>query len=675
MCRNAKLACGGYEKNIFFDFENTADTGSARFRRPLFTEEERQCMSELLTSSISPRLALWNIAQIDDECEQTPPFQEVQVNRGPFGAFRLSQRQPSLPCDTPSDSSEDSSHSQRVAHVNDETFSLDIALSPSTNELFELLFDQPEQSPASTNPGYWNMAIDTGRIQEVLDTAVIPELSEFSPPSHTWPDNQYSRFATEDIQYGHYMSFSSTFLTQSVHTFVPQDAVFLLKYYAATILSSLTPFRHTKTPWHILFVPHAKHSLAALTLGENLDHASMAAFSGTLAISALSLGNIFQSQMWLERGTAYKQQAREHIRLMLKTAYSIPKVAKYKSILMALLTMVQLSIFSGNRDQTECYFLETEKFIRLRGLNRKKSRKVRLLHHCYTFERLFHESIVVSGGNSTHRHHVRQAVESSGLVVYSLDTLSFNLPTWDNLDEEMNAVKGQEAGENDLHVELPGIWKKTLYPEIFGVPEPWILLLSLVLRLGKEKDAADHEDRSGSFSLKEFLNRAKALERCINQIRRPSQTTNSPENQEPQTYELVLDNMLDATRYALAIYFYRRIYDVDASMLQEKVAKVRDCLFRSNQSEPDVLDSCARFIWPAFVAACEAEDPEMQDSFSTWFKNCAQRSGLHVFTDTLENIERIWRQKRSAKGSGVTWFTLMKNTVQFEQYSLMADAL
>ena len=252
----------------------------------------------------------------------------------------------------------------------------------------------------------------------------------------------------------------------------------------------LTPFRHSKTPWHILFIPHVMRCLAALTMGEVLDHASLCVFYGTLALSAFSLGGIHQSEMWLEQGRAYKQRAREHIRLTLKTAYNVPKVSKYKSTLMALITMVQMSVFSSCRDQAECYFLETEKFMRLRGLNRKKSMKVRLLHHCYVFERMFYESTLLFGTNSTQRHHVRKAVESSGLLVYGQDSGSFHLPNWSDLDQEMKQTISQEEGENDLFLERIGDFPGTLYPEIFGVPESWMRLFSLVIRLGNEKDSA-----------------------------------------------------------------------------------------------------------------------------------------------------------------------------------------
>ncbi|XPS81331.1 hypothetical protein M3J09_013269 [Ascochyta lentis] len=54
-CEHAGIQCGGYEKSIFFDFEAASNADIARFRRPLFTEEEREKMSQWLTNAVSPR--------------------------------------------------------------------------------------------------------------------------------------------------------------------------------------------------------------------------------------------------------------------------------------------------------------------------------------------------------------------------------------------------------------------------------------------------------------------------------------------------------------------------------------------------------------------------------------------------------------------------------------------
>ncbi|KAI8284575.1 hypothetical protein K4K60_001830 [Colletotrichum sp. SAR11_57] len=489
----------------------------SRFRRPLLTEEERESMSEKLTSSVPPALTLWHIAQMEDECERLPVSQNIEISRGPFGVFRI------------------------------------------------------PQSPAKP----------------------------------------------------------------------------------VKVLRGFTPFRHSKTPWHILFIPYVKSCLAALTLGEDMDHASLTAFYGTLAISASSLGGISNSRKWSEQAQSYKQRARQHVRLMLQTAYNVPKTAKYKSILIAILTMVQISSVSGNRDQAECYLLEAEKFIRVKGLNRKKSRKVRLLHHCYAFERLLHESTFPGSIQSEHRKHVRKAIEASNASSYSLDSLSFRLTEWVNLDQEMQRIKDQDVGENDLHLQIPGIWTATLYPEIFGIPEIHVFLLSLVIRLGRAKDDEMFSDATG---LKEFMSRAKSVEKCIHQLKRkPSHVVADGLITDPelQHCQQLLDNLAQAMQLALAIYFYRKVYDVEADMLQDKVIGVRDCLLRFEATESEMGYGSARLVWPAFIAASEAEDPEVRMSFSQWFKDWARRSGLQIFSDSLADIERRKVVAITGAGSGM----------------------
>jgi hypothetical protein len=219
----------------------------------------------------------------------------------------------------------------------------------------------------------------------------------------------------------------------------------------------------------------------------------------------------------------------------------------------------------------------------------------------------------------------------------------------------MLKVKCQDEGENDLHLQKPGVWPATLYPEIFGVPEQWLMIVSLIIRLGNEKESigvqANDRTNADAMSLRDFLSQAKATERFIHRLQRPS-------------YNAELDSLLDAMQNALIIYFYRRIYDVDGSMLQPWVYRVRECLIRlESKSDPQPIYGAARYVWPAFIAACEAEDAEVQASFSNWFRNSAQQSGLQLFSDTLANIERMWKEKRSAclTGGMITWLELMKN--------------
>lgn len=677
MCRNAGLVCGGYEKNIFFDFEDPPDGSTSRFRRPLLTELERKCMSEQLTSSIPPRLAHWHISRIDEECEDTQA-KDIQVCRGPFGAFRLTGNELAICRDSPSEALEDHfplpefvgevAISENLVRADDDVFlPSDGALTPRTQQLFQTFLDHPSLNQMSPGFEIWNFSIDSGRVQEVFDDIDIT-MPELQQPTIAAPTSQPFSFSDfiPDAHLNTQICSDAISIAPSIESNVPHDAVFLLKHYSTTVLKLLTPYSHSKTPWHVLFIPHAKNCLAALTLGENMDHASLCAFYGTLAISAFSLSGVSQSPVWLEQGKRYKCQARDYATEMLKTAYDTPKTAKYKSILMALLTLVQLFMVTGDRLQTECAFLEAEKFIRVKGLNRRKSRKVRLLHHCYAFERMFHESTFIDASSTSRRQHLRKAIESSGASAYSQDSLSFRLSDWSNLEQEMLRIKGQEEGENDLHLQHPGVWSATLYPEIFAVPEQYIFLLSLIIRLEKEMDGTEHQNTADTLSLKQFFSRAKAVERCIKQLREPTQATNT--KNPLHVSQNIQDNLLDAMQHALAIYFYRKIYNLDPSMLQPKVIGVRDCLLRFESAGSDMAYGSARLIWPAFVAACEAEDPEVQVSFSDWFQNSALRSGLRFFDDTRENVERIWEEKRNAKGNSVTWMDLMRMNVPLVEH-------
>lgn len=676
VCITHHLSCGGYEKRIFFDFENDdVASGAARFRRPLLTEKERESMSKEIVSSVRPSLALLNIYQIDEECENASNSRDIQISRGPFGVFGLTKQTETSPVSeelgTPSPTTLQQNINIPFEEPNAEAGPHDdIMASPPERSLstkpsqpsvsYMTGRDSPSQRPRT--PSYLNsmedwwlmnsfddmngwsdgmLQPDSYRIQELpedislaeLDTSPLPDATRHSPSS--------SALSVSHVLNPPLSPPQSLSIPAAIDITVPYDAVFLLKHYSTTVLQSLTPFRHSKTPWHVLFLPHAKSCLAALTLGESLDDASLCAFYGTLALSANSLAVISNSQEWYEQFRQYKQRALYHVRMMLKTAYDIPKKAKYKSLLLALLTIVQISSVSRASDQKEYYFLEAEKLIRVKGLNRRKSRKVRLLHHCYTFERLQHETTYPGTTQSPYRSLVRNAIETSGASVYSRDSLSFRPSEWANLDEAMTKVKDADVGENDLHLQTPGIWVATLYPEIFGVQEVYVLLLSLIICLGRAKNDVNSTDNLG---LREFMRRAKSIEKRIHQLKKLPDVLMAEYDQ--RASQPLLEILCNATQQAIVIYLYRTLYDVDSSMLQSEVASIRDCLARYEDIDDGQGYGSVRLAWPAFIAAREAEDEGVRLAFLRWFNNNARRSGLRVFSDSQAELDIIWEEKR-----------------------------
>ncbi|KAF3008498.1 hypothetical protein E8E13_005298 [Curvularia kusanoi] len=657
-CKSSGLQCGGYEKRIFFDFEVASDANLPRFRRPLLSEEERESMSESLTKAVSPKTVSRHLNEIDEECDTVLSSANIAISVGPFGAFRIVQNSTTAITDA-SDGSIWADCTQNVGLESDMTVTATSgSLTPRTRVLFQSLLELPGEE---FDPSTFTLdgTIDgTICVNENFDESDVNLDFHALRQKSALPEIRHDfLFNNTDVNHGLIPpSPASMRLSVGADT-IPHDAVHLIKHYSTTVLTLLTPFRHSKTPWHVLFVPHAKSCLAALTLGETLDHASLCAFYATLSVSASSLNGITQLNMWRDQARRYLGTAREHVRSMLKTAYDYPKTAKYKHILIALLSMVQVAIVVGNRDQAECYFIEAEKFIRMKGLNRKKSRKVRLLHHCYVYERLLHESIYIAGTNSSHRSHTRKAIESSGAMVYSQDSFSFCLGNLENLEGQTLHVKCREEGENDLHLQIPGFWPDTLYPEIFGLPEKYLFALSLVIRLGQWKDEARIGDTAATLSLKDFLNRAKTVEHYIKTLHRETHGPVAPPVVQLQATEPVLEDLLQAMCHALAIYFYRRIYNVDSDMLQKHVMGVRDCLLRLDSTDSTISNGSARLLWPALIAACEAEDRAMQTSFIQWFKNSASCSGLPYFDIAKSTIERVWQARRD--GLTTTWMDLM----------------
>lgn len=644
MCQASNIACGGYAKRLFFDCDGDEVEETQRYRRPLFSEDERRQMSSELINCVRPSQVSAHLTEIDEAVEESR-LEDIQAVRGPFNAFKfvLSPRTkqnrdaPSLPADD----------TAQLPVMTSSSPLLETDFADNLQLCFDPIASSNDPPPSEKDAGGEESTVNTDSVYDILHDLQMADFLNEDNTAHTFDTYDPKLENDGGLRACRYEIEQD--IPREVDTTVPHNAIYLLKHYSSTVLGLLTPFRHGKTPWHILFLPHSKVTLAALMLGESVDHASLGAFYGTLAISALSLGGIFNSERWTHEGELYAELAASQVQRMVQRAYETKKDAKYKSILIALLTMLQISILTNNRGQTELYFLEVEKFIRLRGLRKNKSRKVRLLHHCYSFERLLYESTLVASETSSQRSDVQRAVESSDAAPYSLDSLSFALSTWTNLDQELLKVKNKEEGENDLHLHIPGVWSATLYPEIFGLPELHLFLISLIVRLGKEKDRSERSNVH-SISLKEFMEQARAIERCIDQLQWMDLPKSCSSNPPSQT----VSDFVNAIQHALGIYFYRRIYDLDTSLLQQKVLAVRDSLKRFEKTGDDSSFGYSRFIWPAFIAASEAEDPDVQASFSSWFKSSAQRSGLQIFRDKLCDIEEIWES-----GGRVSWLDIV----------------
>ncbi|GLA73989.1 hypothetical protein AtubIFM55763_004924 [Aspergillus tubingensis] len=604
VCERAGLVCERYEIRLLFD---ASDNQSSRCRRPLFTEDMRQRMSEQLTDSLDLDDVHTILTKIDGQCESQE--EETSTNfttrMGPFGAFRVVQVEMDLPeapmdpVDEPLPGVEDSPVNVGLEMSLDDAFSND--------PLMECLF------------GHVNVDVSADLDAQDFFAATLPsaENDGISPqslsggflmgPSPSVP-LQASLLSSPEIRYA-----------PSVTNLAPPDAPLLLSAYTKNVTQLFTPIQLEKSPWSMLYMPPAMETLALLTMGELANNTRMSIFYAILATAAftqrLSSSTRSASEYWQRQAETFATEAQNYLKRALHDASSSVKKVKYKDVLVALLCMGTVS-----------------------------------------------ESTSVLPVSNVE---IESDYASPDTVRSIASTRSFRLRQWEGrLDQRMSELKEQHQGENDLHLEIPGQWDSTMYPHVFGLPESLLFLISQVTRLGNERDLSDLGSYTGALDFKQFSARARSLERCISTWRPPSVSDADPDSIIAQTNATIVRLMISAIHKALLIFFYRRIYDVDPMILQDKAWQVRDALAQVARDDMPATRVAAPFIWVAFIAACEALDPTLQDWFAGWFETSARKSGLGTFKLALRIARQVWERQRQHLNSNASasWPQIMRES-------------
>lgn len=318
-----------------------------------------------------------------------------------------------------------------------------------------------------------------------------------------------------------------------------------------------------------------------------------------------------------------------------------------------------MQVFAGTWEHSELYLLEAEKFIRLKGLVKsRKSRKVRLLSHCYGYMRLFYESTFVLV-DSSYRNDLIRSIQQAGIAAPGQDSISFRLGKWrSDLKEKMLEPKTSEEGENDLHLETPGLWQQTLFSDVYDIPESFLALLSQVIRLANEKVRSDEMSDPPPLSLREFTIRAQALEFCIREwIASSNDLASTLDNpREPvNRRDRLIAKIHHMLQKALLIYFYRRVHEIDANLLEHYSVQVKEDLFQCAELAARPIGFTSIFVWSAFIAACEAISPDLQNHFLAWFEGNAASGSIEVVSFIVNVIKQVWKRRRETSNNHLSW--------------------
>ena len=220
--------------------------------------------------------------------------------------------------------------------------------------------------------------------------------------------------------------------------------------------------------------------------------------------------------------------------------------------------------------------------------------------------------------------------------------------------------KSIELGYNDIHLELLGTWKDSLFQEMYGVPETLLGLLSQTIRLANEQELL-HRDPNLDPEIVMTLNRrTKILEQHILSWR-PSTNGLSPET---DLVASVLETQKVGAAYhvtmafhqGLILFYYRRVHNINALILQDTVRKVLESLQQTEKTAVDDGNHEASLFWPVFIASCEALDTDLQEKLHGWLLSTGSRTCTPSFAAAAEVARRVWKLRQEKQDNTLSWF-------------------
>lgn len=303
-------------------------------------------MSQCIVRSAAPDRIFTMLSKLDEhygDASQQSTWNE-QFQDGPFGVFKVDSSSSQQSCQSDAQINSDLFSDLPAAsdiHTTDVLQFPDMDIMPSDNDFLTLF--------PTDNSLLQNFGSDSNEIQQYDPTShsfdgqdAYPRLSDLNPVGSL-------RERVEDSQP------RSLFIpSPHVDTSNPDEVSLLLSRYKDFVIPLLSPLKGHKSPCHVLFLPLAMQALAALTIKQKPSRASLSILYSVLSISALSMRGSPSSQEWEhwnKKALQFLSEAQVHLNLTMPAAFYTPKTDKYKTILSALLSMIQALVSS----YSDCY--------------------------------------------------------------------------------------------------------------------------------------------------------------------------------------------------------------------------------------------------------------------------------------------------------------------------------
>ncbi|KAF4784875.1 hypothetical protein HER10_EVM0000003 [Colletotrichum scovillei] len=655
-CRRLNLVCEGYDGQLLWvpdplcSAEQKHAHRGTSYRYPLFTEEERKTMSVEIVTSMGRQSAGDIVLDLD---EKSVHADDAHV-AGPFGVFRAfdgstdsasSPLQPSVSGSSPNTSPSDALPETMDGELDEDIE--DVVIEPWS----------VDDSSLALEPYFLPGPFDNFSTEGMINNMGQPWMHE--DPTSPSTDEQ-------TLPISHKLPTPLTNNMPGIEPCLPSHAASLLRYYK-TMESSSSVKGMRISPWQLWLLPCALETFAELSLWNTTSHTRHSILCTLLAKSAFHMHQSSKKEsqksttQWLDIGQNYQKSAQTHLKMALRGESDEPSQAKYNEILMAILATAMVSVLYNGSRAVKIFLLDAERLIRLRGLAMPKSFNIRVLHHVYTHLRVIAEStdIAIESAKSQAQAATEMAVSLRKFRIAE-DSLGADL--------DLSREKPAEVGYADIHLDVSGHWPVTMYPEIYGVPESLMTLLSQTISFANEKtklEAMAMYDHRISMAMSRHI---KQLEQNIWSWSMGSSDMQSgpsrPRELVTQETKLVdhplIRSLTLAMHQALIIYFYRRVYNMSAMVIQDSVRKTLDFIQPCLEETADDHDFATSIGWAAFIAACEATTPDLQERGLKVLQKI-DSSGVIFGTDKPSVLaQSVWDKRTETGDWTLSWPDMMK---------------
>ncbi|KAK9364929.1 fungal-specific transcription factor domain-containing protein [Lipomyces kononenkoae] len=592
-------------------------------------EVERAAMSRQLQKLVQEHELEQVLHDLDSEYElQTGR----SFQRGPFGLFRV--HDDSELSNTPVDLLLGDECQLRTSVTDGSDYV--VMNSPGINLPALLMGDILAGVESDTSP-----VSDVNTTDDRPNFSVIPSLS---------PKNGFRAGSTSLLDF--HIDYN---LNRSIGTTVSTDAHFLLNHYKSQMGKLFSPLWVPKPPWSILHFPTALSALSELKIFKKTTHAKSSLLYSILAVSAFNWDNISLEEKnsttyWWTVGEKFYCMAKEELEWTCESELDGDGKSKYKDMLMAILTMVTVSLLMADMKKLG-HFCSM-----LKCLSFSESRKVKLLHYIYLYLRVIEESTHIYPSDKEPLLNLSHPFKK--MLFPSLRTHGLFV------GRDLDALCGGdfEYGLFGEHGDEESRQTFTAFRHIYGFSSELLSFISRTTYLANEITVLKNKNQQLTVELED---RCKELENEICALR---------DDREEAGEDIITDDPISmafshaimchltiAIHSAIVIFFYRRVRELHPLLLQSYVDKTITSLELFEQEKRNFSFANCGIVWPGFIAATEAIELNLRERSYRLLKNCAQTSGMHNYDVAAKVLQYLWRAREDSGNSNMTWMELVKN--------------